>query len=398
MVYHPYVTTTKQQEMLERINPLVERFHERAGEIDEQGRFPFENVEELKSAGYLSLTVPKKYGGEGIDLYDYVLLQERLAEGDGSTALSVGWHLGSVLEIEESNTWHPATFGTVCDKVVQEKALLNRAATEKGTGSPTRGGMPATQAIHNGNGWEISGRKSFTSMAVALDYSLVTAQIEDTDRIGVFLINHRLQGVHVEDTWNMIAMRGTRSDDLVLDHVHVPEDALVEEENQASGPSLPKAWLLHIPACYLGIARAARNYAIHFAETYQPNSLPGPIKEVPEVQRKIGEMELSLFQAREMLYSVAARWVNHPEKRYEMATELGAVKHTATNHAASVVDMAMRIVGARSLAQDNPLQRYYRDVRSGLHNPPMDDAVINALAKQALTEEEKNDSRTARSS
>jgi alkylation response protein AidB-like acyl-CoA dehydrogenase len=46
----------------------------------------------------------------------------------------------------------------------------------------------------------------------------------------------------------------------------------------------------------------------------------------------------------------------------------------------------MRIVGAKSLQLSNPLQRYYRDVRAGLHNPPMDDMTISNLAQAAIKE------------
>ncbi|WP_438870459.1 hypothetical protein [Pseudomonas sp. L1(2025)] len=44
----------------------------------------------------------------------------------------------------------------------------------------------------------------------------------------------------------------------------------------------------------------------------------------------------------------------------------------------------MRLVGAKSLQRSNPLQRYYRDVRAGLHNPPMDDITIKRLAETAI--------------
>ena len=44
----------------------------------------------------------------------------------------------------------------------------------------------------------------------------------------------------------------------------------------------------------------------------------------------------------------------------------------------------MRLVGAKSLQRSNPLQRYYRDVRAGLHNPPMDDLTIKRLADAAI--------------
>lgn len=381
-LYDHYIKNKEQQKWFEVIDALAVKFAERADTYDQEGRFPFENVDELKNAGYLSLTIPKEFGGEGLSLYEFILLQERIATGDAATALSLGWHLGCFLELAEERTWNEDMLRTLCEKVVRDHALVNRAATEPATGSPTRGGMPQTKAVKEGDQWVINGTKTFTSMAPALDYAIVSAQVGDTGKKGNFLIPMLAEGVTVEETWDTVAMRGTRSDDLVLKDVKVDERALVEEDRGKS--ELPKAWLLHIPACYIGVAVAARNEAVHFAKTYRPNSLPGPIGEVPEVQRKIGEMELELFKARELMYSVAARWVNEPGARMGMAPSLMAVKHVATNAASKVVDLAMRIVGARSLAMSSPLQRHYRDVRAGLHNPPMDDIVISLLANRAL--------------
>ncbi|AIE58840.1 acyl-CoA dehydrogenase family protein [Bacillus methanolicus] len=381
----PFIQNERQAKLFHEASVLADRFHTRAAEIDEEGRFPFENFRELKNSSYVSLTVPKKYGGEEISLYEFVLLQERIAQGDASTALCIGWHLGVLYDLRERQTWESAQFERICREVVQNKVLINRLATEIATGSPTRGGKPQTIAVKKNGKWIITGRKSFASMAVALDYSLVTATIEESGEVGSFLVDHRLKGVSVEENWDMLGMRGTRSDDLILDQVELPEDALVELD-QLDNPNskTSRAWLLHIPACYLGVAIAARNYAVSFAAEYQPNSLQSPIKDVPEVQRKIGEMDLELLKARNVLYSVARRWDTEPDKREGMAGELAAAKHIAVNSANVVVDLAMRIVGARSLQKSNPLQRFYRDVRTGIHNPPMDDAVISLLAKQAL--------------
>ncbi len=91
------------------------------------------------------------------------------------------------------------------------------------------------------------------------------------------------------------------------------------------------------------------------------------------------------MRARYFLYSVADKWDEaNDETRSGMQPELGAVKLAVTNAAITVVDLAMRVAGARSLSVKNPLQRYYRDVRAGLHNPPMDDMTIQALAKNAI--------------
>jgi alkylation response protein AidB-like acyl-CoA dehydrogenase len=96
-------------------------------------------------------------------------------------------------------------------------------------------------------------------------------------------------------------------------------------------------------------------------------------------------MELKIMQAESFLYSIAKQWDAALEnEREKMLPALGAVKLTVTNAAISIVDLAMRIVGAKSLSLQNPLQRYYRDVRAGLHNPPMDDMTIELLAKESI--------------
>ena len=51
------------------------------------------------------------------------------------------------------------------------------------------------------------------------------------------------------------------------------------------------------------------------------------------------------------------------------------------NQGMEVIDLAMRIVGAKSLEMDRPLQRYYRDMRAGLHNPLWKTWLIRILLK-----------------
>lgn len=385
-LYEPYIQNDRQRNLVDLAGELADAFSERGEAYDREDEFPYENFKDLKKKGYGTLSLPKEYGGEEISLYELVMIQERLATGDAATALSIGWHLGGLMELTENRTWDEGVFKGLCEEIVANSALINRAASEPATGSPTRGGLPETKAVKTEEGWSLTGRKSFTSMARVLDYSLVSATIDDTEEKGFFLVDHDLEGVSIEETWDTISMKGTGSDDLVLTDVHLPSSALVERDsvNPRGKNDLPKAWLLHIPACYIGVAIAARNYAIQFAKDYSPNSLPGPIKDVPEVQRKIGEIELELFKARQILYSVADKWVREPEKRKDMASELASVKHVVTNSAFHIVDTAMRIVGAKSLFRSNPMQRYYRDVRAGLHNPPMDDMVIGMLANNAL--------------
>ncbi|WP_409299016.1 acyl-CoA dehydrogenase family protein [Peribacillus sp. SCS-26] len=369
-----------QKNYIEKLGKLTERFSERAEALDETGAFPFDNIQELKDFGYTRLTLPEEYGGLGGGLYDFLLGQEKIAMACGPTSLAIGWHVGIVHQLAEKRHWKSDVLDEVFHQIAGG-ALINSAATEAQTGSPTRGGRPGTSAKREGVHWILSGRKTYTTLSPVLDLIQVSAWVEEEDGIGWFLIHRDQEGVSFEDTWDMISMQGTASNDLILDGVQVEDKYFVEKPGKRK--TLGEGWLLHIPACYIGIAGAARNYALKFAREYTPNSLNGPIRDLPNVQRLVGEMELEYLQARHLLFSVADKW-EEGSKREELARELLAVKTSVTNASLSIVDKAMRIVGAKSLQRKNPLQRYYRDVRAGLHNPPMDDTSYSVLAKTVL--------------
>lgn len=381
-----FIKTEKQKKWLDQLHQFEEKFKSKSAEIDELSIFPLENVKDLVGIGYASLTLPLELGGEGFSVYDMVLLQETLASYDANTALSMGWSLGVVGELYEKSLWKKDKLDFFANEVING-ALINRSASEAQTGSPTRGGRPGTTAVKNGDTWVINGRKIFTTASPVLSYFLTSAWIAEKEKVGFFLINRNLDGVSIEETWDVVSMRGTSSNDLILDNVVVHESDLVELPEFASGGKI-NGWLLHIPATYLGVAQAARDYAVHFANTHSPNSLNGPIAQLPNVQQLIGEIDLELTKARFVIYGAASSYDNEAT-RHVMSNEVSVAKHIVTNSAITIVDKAMRLVGAKSLQRTNPLQRYYRDVRAGLHNPPMDDMTIKKLALTAL-EEEKN--------
>lgn len=379
-----FIKTERQQYWLEQLASIAEPIKSEAVEVDEQSRFPFEAHKQLLQIGYPKLTLPKQYGGEGLSVYDMILVQETLASYDENASLSLGWTLGVVGEIYDKKLWADDILEEFALEV-QKGAIINRAVSELATGSPTRGGRPGTTAVSTDNGWLLNGRKIFTTASPVLDYFLTSAWIEEKGQIGFFLIHKDVTGLSIVENWEMSAMRGTSSHDLVLENVVVPKNHLVELPNHPSGGKI-NGWILHIPATYLGIAQAARDYALHFANHHQPNSLNAPISTLPNVQQLLGDIELKLHQARFVLYGVAEAY-DDPARRDTLTNEMAVAKHTVTNIAIDIVDKAMRVVGAKSLQLTNPLQRYYRNVRAGLHNPPMDDMTIIKLATAAIEQQ-----------
>lgn len=379
---HPFIRNEREERLFALADGLANRMKKQAAQYDRTGDFPFQHYEWLKESGYTALSVPKEYGGEALTLTELVLIQETLAQGDPATAFGVGWHLGILMDLSVRREWPEAIFRKVCEAVVQKGELINRAMTEPATGSPTRGGKPVTTARRSGDEWVLNGRKTFTTLSPIADRFIVSATIADADEVAGFLVDRRAPGLSFDKTWDTLAMRATRSDDLVLEEVHLPADAKVETFGK--GSELPPAWLLHIPACYLGIALSARHDVIRFAESYQPNSLGHPIKDVPRVRDYVGEIELELIKARHTLYSVARWWDEAEDRRSEMGPELAAAKTIVLEAVHRVVARAMRIVGGQSLYKALPFERYYRDVVAGLFNPPTDDSVLTMLAARAF--------------
>ncbi|HEX3640911.1 MAG TPA: acyl-CoA dehydrogenase, partial [Ktedonobacteraceae bacterium] len=273
------------------------------------------------------------------------------------------------------------------------------AATEPATGSPSRGGRPSTTARRQSDGsWLISGRKTYTTGSSILQLFLVSCSIEDdapveanlppldVDR-GSFLVPHNAPGVHIEETWNSLSMRTSASHDLILDHVHLEPEAYANSVDTLSPAAQIQlgAWTFPTIAVYLGIAQAARNEAVRFAGQRRPNSLDQPISSVPHIQEKVAKMDLALLQSQAFLFGLAELFPKDPASI--PTSYFAATKYLVTNHAVEVVDLAMRLVGGASLSLNRPLQRYYRDVRAGLHHPPMDDATLKLLSKHAFEEE-----------
>lgn len=427
-----FVRNEREAKLAAWADRLAERFAERAARHDNEGSFPFENFEELKAAGYAKLTLAQEQGGDGVSLYEWLLVQERIARGDGSTALSAGWHGGMMLHYRETDIWPEPSYSNFCRDVAGSGAMINKFASERATGSPTRGGRPQTTAVRVEGGWKLSGRKTYSTLSPLLTDYIVSAGIENSPEVGDFIVRlggeadepayaagspfdadgtslpelgeiaRRAQaseqraaelrsaaGVKLEETWDTLGMRATGSHDIVLNEVFVPDEQVMgiyAPGEKKGGVDDGDGWMLHIPACYLGIAYAARDYALNFAKNYTPNSLKEPIAALPHIRQWIGQIDSELRLARTALYDIADRWDRLPDERAAMRPEFGWVKYNATHLAAQVVDKAMKIVGGASLSKSVPLERYYRDVRAGLHNPPMEDAVLQSLARTALDE------------
>ena len=383
----------RQQELIAVADALAEGFAERAADHDRDADFPFENFDAIRAAGLHLLTVPGEFGGWGVGLPLAMLVLERLARGDGATALVFAMHVQVMGSLSESRAWPPDRFAAWCREVVAHGALINSAASEPELGSPSRGGLPATRARRDGQGWVVDGRKTFASGAPVLTHFLIPALLDAPDlapgTTGVFAVARDRPGLHVDETWDVMGMRCTGSHDLVLEGVRLrPEELVVRREPGApdAGRVSGGAWFgMSVSAVYLGIAAAARDAAIAFARERKPTALQGrSIATLESVQQRVGALESELLTARALLYAVADNWDREPAARADLLPYLGQIKVAATTHAVAAVDLALRVVGGQAMSRSLPLERLFRDVRAGLFHPPTEEAANTTIGRLLL--------------
>ncbi len=387
------VKTASKDSPVEVAAGLADLFASRAEQHERSGTFPYENYADLRRSSYHTASVPLQYGGWGLSIGQLTRSQARLGEGCASTALVIAMQLAQIGRIALMG-WPPEQIEKIMTGVVKKGYMVNSAASEPATGSPSRGGIPTTQAVAGPDGgYTITGRKTYTTGAPVLHYIIISAAVKNradnaaTPPVSNFLLERDLAGLRIEETWNALSLRLSGSHDLVLDEVAVGPQARIQLPKPSPQQSaLNAAWGLPVAAVYFGIGRAAAKYAAGFAHERKPNSLDKSIAELSHIQEKAGRMELALLAAENTLFAVADLADNGEATRNpaRLTALVGAAKQLATNHALEAVDLAMRIVGAASLSMNSPLQRYYRDARAGLSNPPMDDASTLLLGKLAL--------------
>lgn len=387
--------TPRQQQMIDTAAALADRFARRVDANDRAGRFPDENYTELHQSGYLRQIVPAKYGGAGANLYETVLMQERLAQGDGATAMAANMTLHLIGRVREVGSWPEPLFATICRHIAEQGALINGAASEPELGSPSRGGMPATSATPTDGGWLINGHKQFVTMAPALRYFVTSVALppgpdSPQGATANAIVRAPAEGLRLEDTWSdALGLRTSGSYDVYYENVFVPGEWLIDRSpigrTPPPGPPTASAWFaLTMGAVYLGIGQSAIDAVCHYAQERVPSALGKPIATLPAIQRRVGQGQAALSAARSVLYDAARTWAEQPEARMGMAAQIALAKYLCTNAAVDAADQALRIAGGFALTRTLPLERLYRDARAGLTHPPNDDAALELIGRAAL--------------
>ncbi|MDO8186526.1 acyl-CoA dehydrogenase family protein [Conexibacter sp. JD483] len=369
-----------------RLDQALARIAERAPEHDRDGSFPHEAFDALHALGVTALRVPAAYGGGAADLPTLVRVLERVGAADPSVGLVLVWQYVFHADLSLAGSrWPAAVRERVLRSAVEEGALINALRVEPQLGTPARGGLPDTVGREIGDGWELRGHKTYCTGIPALRWLLVWGRTDEEEpRVGQFLVETPADGYRVEQTWDHIGLRASRSDDVIFERVVLPASHAVDirppaDWNEPAAVASRGRAALFIAANYLGVALAARDWLTRYLNERTPTNLGRPLATLPRFQEAVGEIETLLETARLLVRDAASSLESGGD-----ASRALLAKHVATTNAIAAIEQGLKLTGNPGLTRRNPLERHHRDALTGRVHTPQSDTILTQLGAAAL--------------
>jgi alkylation response protein AidB-like acyl-CoA dehydrogenase len=350
---------TDSETVVEIASRLAPGFAANAAKADEDDRFVADNYKILKSAGLVEAGVPVELGGKGAEIAELCDMIRTIARACGSTGLAFAMHTHQVA-IPAWRWRH--------QKVAAVEPLLKRIAAEKiillsSGGTDWVGGSGKAEKVEGG--YRITARKVFTSGAAVGDV-LMTGAILDSEtpaKVLHFGVPMKAPEVTVVDTWRTLGMRGTGSNDVIIDGLFVPDAGVALARNAGEWHPLfhiiGNVALPLIYAAYLGVAESARDIAVDMAKKKPAN---------PHMINLAGRMDTSLCAAQlAHRHMVATSERNAPGAQTVNEVMMG--RALVAEHAIEAVELALELAGGAGFYRANGLERHFRDIQGARFHP-----------------------------
>jgi alkylation response protein AidB-like acyl-CoA dehydrogenase len=369
---------------------MLARFESRAATYDRENRFFDRDFEELRSSGYLKLPLPTEFGGAGLTLAEMCRQQRRLAYHAPATALGVNMHIYWVGVA--AGLWRRGD--TSLEWMLQDAAageIFAAGHAERGNDIPVLLSTATAERVEGG--YRFTGRKQFGSLTPVWTrfgvHGMDASDPQHPKIVHAFLPRDSA-GYLIKETWDVVGMRATRSDDTILEAAFVP-DRYVARVVPAGGAGIDPfvlsvfAWaLMGFGNVYYGLARRALDKAIAAAKSKQSVALSRSLAYHPEVQHAIADMVIELESIGPHLDRIAEDWSNGVDHGAEWPAKIFSAKYHAVEGSWRVVDQGLDVAGGGGIFRSAGYERLLRDARLGRIHPANAFLTYEVVAKTAL--------------
>ena len=352
---------TEQQQMMKK---LFAEFAEKevkplAAEVDEDERFPRENVEKMKACKMMGIPFSREYGGAGADYLSYILAVEELSKKCGTTGVVLSAHTSL-------GTWPIEHFGTEEQKnkylpdLCTGKKLAAFGLTEPNAGTDAAGQQ--TTAVKDGDDYILNGTKIFITNAGEADVYVIfamTDKTKGTHGISAFIVEKGMPGFTVGQHEKKLGIRGSATSELIFNNVRLSKDHLLGQEGKGFKIAMMTldGGRIGIAAQALGIAQGAIDETVPYVKARK--QFGRSIAKFKNTQFQLADMQVKTDAARWLVYDAAMK----KEKGLPYSVEAAKAKLFAAEVAMEVTTKAIQLMGGYGYTRDYPVERMFRDAK-----------------------------------
>ena len=357
------VLTDQQLELQAKAKAIADEvIAPRAADVDRTEEYPWHNVETLTEAGFMGMTIPQEYGGQGLTYLDTVLVIEQMARVCGVTArIVVEANMGAIGAVMKYGSEAQKKLGASLVLAGDKPAIC---ITEPGAGSAAT--EMTTTAVKRGDKYVINGKKHWITGGGVSKFHLIFARVMEngvSKGIGGFIaVRGESEGLIISTREPAMGLRGIPETEVLFEDLEVPEEmALIPPQGLERGfAGLMNAYngqRVGAGTVALGIAQGAYEHAIAYAQ--ERHQFGRPIAEFQGLQWMIADMSIGLEAARALIRNAAAgAGSGFPDIR-----AAAQAKVLASETAIKVTNDALQIHGAAGYSRNRPLERMARDAR-----------------------------------
>jgi alkylation response protein AidB-like acyl-CoA dehydrogenase len=344
----------------------------------EETTFPDSVIKRMGELGFLGLTMPEQYGGQGGDYFTSVVRAEAMAY-----SRSGGLNMG--LAVQTDMAMPPIEkFGS---EEIKEKYLrgaiagdliLSLGITEPDAGSDVAG--IKTRAVKDGDDYIINGSKVFITNGLRADLIVLVTKTSDEpgfDGFTLFLVETKTPGFEVSRRLEKLGMHASDTAELSFTDMRVPAANMLGEEGKGFYNimwELQSERMVAACACVAG-AQMVLDQTMEYAKERQ--AFGRSIGKFQAIRHKIADMSTKLEASRQLNYYTA--WLVDQD-RYPVR-EISQAKLYSSQVGFEVIDECLQIHGGWGYMKEYGVERAWRDMRLNRIGAGTDEIMLDVIGR-----------------
>ena len=373
-----FIFTEEHERLRESIGTFVERELQPHAEKWEETTFENWVFPRMGELGFLGLSYPDEYGGQGGDYYCNLILAEEMARSNsGGLAMGIAVHT-------DMATPPIHLFGTEGQKqrylvpAIKGEKISCLGITEPGAGSDVS--AIRTRAVRDGDEYVINGSKTYITNGHRADFIVLVTKTDDDagyDGFTLFVVDMDLPGVIREKKLEKLGMHASDTALLAFDDVRVPADAVLGEVGKGFYHIMWELQGERMIGAAGAVAGAQRVFDKTLQYAKEREAFGRQIGHFQVIRHKFAEMATKIESARQLVYTTAWRVENgdYPVR------EITIAKLYASRIAVEVADECIQIHGGAGYMKEYGVERVWRDLRLNRIGAGTDEIMLDVIGR-----------------